>query len=160
MIGERERARTDILERNKFEEGGARMKNKWSTRRIRIWLPVILIGLVILPVFASAEEAVQRWDLINPEGVIKLEPMKINAHPSTLEGKTVVLRGNSKHNSDNFLNRIAELLQKEVKGIKIIKAWEVAPETYAISQNPDVAKQFAEKIASLKPDLVIASQCD
>jgi len=158
MIGERERARTDILERNKFEEGGARMKNKWLTRRT--WLLVVLIGLVILPVFASAEEAVQQWDLINPEGVIKLEPMKINAHPSTLEGKTVVLRGNSKHNSDNFLNRIAELLQKEVKDIKIIKAWEVAPETYAISQNPDVAKQFAEKIASFKPDLVIASQCD
>ena len=134
------------------------MKNKWLTRRT--WLLVVLIGLVILPVFASAEEAVQQWDLINPEGVIKLEPMKINAHPSTLEGKTVVLRGNSKHNSDNFLNRIAELLQKEVKDIKIIKAWEVAPETYAISQNPDVAKQFAEKIASFKPDLVIASQCD
>ena len=134
------------------------MKNKGLTRGI--WLPVVLIGLLTLPVFVSASEAIQQWDLINPEGTIKLEPMKTNAHPSTLEGKTVVLRGNSKHNSDNFLNRIAELLQKEVKDIKIIKAWEVAPETYAISQNPDVAKQFAEKIASFKPDLVIASQCD
>jgi len=133
------------------------MRNKWFDKKI---LLIGFVALLALPGFASAGEAVQQWDLINPEGVIKLEPMKVNAHPSTLEGKTVVLRGNSKHNSDNFLNRIAELLQKEVKDIKIIKAWEVAPETYAISQNPDVAKQFAEKMASFKPDLVIASQAD
>jgi hypothetical protein len=100
------------------------------------------------------------WDLMNPEGVVKTEPMKVNPHPTTLVGKTVVIRANGKHNADNFLNRIAELLQKEVKDIKLIKLWEVAPETNTISQNPDLSKQFAEKIASFKPDLVIGSQCD
>jgi negative regulator of sigma E activity len=86
--------------------------------------------------------------------------MKVNAHPTTLVGKTVVLRANGKHNADNFLTRVTELLEKEVKEIKIIKAWEVAPETNTISQNPDLSKKFAETIASYKPDLVIASQCD
>ena len=72
----------------------------------------------------------------------------------------MVLRANGKHNSDNFLNRVAELLQKEVKGIKIVKAWEVMPDTFSISQNPDTSKVYAQKIKSLKPDIVIGSQCD
>jgi len=133
------------------------MKRKHCTKKL---LALILVGLLAIPALAFAKEAVQQWDLINPEGVIKIEPMKLNPHPTTLVGKTVVLRANGKHNADNFLNRIAELLPKEVKDVKIIKAWEVAPETNQVSQNPDVSKQFAEKIASLKPDLVIASQAD
>jgi hypothetical protein len=103
---------------------------------------------------------VQEWELLNPEGVIKVEPMKVNAHPTTLVDKTVVLRANGKHNSDNFLERVAQLLAKEAKDIKVIKTWEAAPETYRSSQNPDSSKKFAEKVASFKPDLVIASQCD
>ncbi len=120
----------------------------------------ISIGLLALPVVSSAKEMIQQWELINPEGNIKIEPMKVNAHPTTLVGKTVVLRANGKHNADNFLNRVAELLQKEVKDIKIIKSWEVAPETNTISQNPDLSVKFAQKLASFKPDLVIGSQCD
>jgi len=108
----------------------------------------------------SAKEAVQQWELFKPEGVIKIEPMKLNAHPGTLVGKTVVLRANGKHNADNFLNRVAELFQKEVKDIKIIKLWEVAAETNTIIQNPDLSKKFAETVASYRPDLVIGAQCD
>jgi hypothetical protein len=45
------------------------------------------------------------------EGKIpKVGLIKLNPHPFTLEGKTVVLRWNGKYNGDNFLNRIAELL--------------------------------------------------
>ena len=120
----------------------------------------ISTGLLVLPAVSSAKEAIQQWELVNPEGTIKIEPMKVNAHPTTLVGKTVVLRANGKHNADNFLNRVAELLQKEVKDIKIIKAWEVDPETNTISQNPDLSVKFAQKVASFKPDLVIGSQCD
>ncbi|MFB3887445.1 MAG: hypothetical protein ACE144_19680 [Thermodesulfobacteriota bacterium] len=134
------------------------MKNK---RFLNIFMVIaISFELLTLPVASSAKEAIQQWELINPEGVIKIEPMKVHPHPSTLEGKTVVLRANGKHNADNFLARVAELLEKEVKDVKIVKAWEVAPDTNTISQNPDVSKQFAEKVASFKPDLVIGSQCD
>jgi len=133
------------------------MRKKWFEKKI---LLVAFAALLTLPGFASASEAIQQWDLINPEGTIKLEPMKTNAHPSTLEGKTVVLRTNGKHNADNFLDRVAELLERDVKDIKIIKTWKVAPETNTISQNPDLSNKFAETVASYKPDLVIASQCD
>jgi len=121
---------------------------------------MIFLGLFTVATIGLAKEAIQQWDLINPEGVIKIEPMRVNAHPSTLVGKTVVLRANGKHNADNFLDRVAELLEKDVKDIKIIKAWKVLPETNTISQNPDLSKKFADQIVSLKPDLVIASQCD
>ena len=135
------------------------MGKKWTLTKILLVL-MILTGLLTVLVNCLAKEAIQSWELTNPEGTVKIEPMKVNPHPSTLEGKTVVLRANGKHNADNFLNRVAELLQKEVKGIKIIKSWEVKPETNTISQNLDLSKKFAEKIASFKPDLVIASQCD
>jgi len=123
-------------------------------------LALMLLALLAMPCVSFSKEAVQEWEMVNPEGVVKLEPMEINPHPSSLEGKTVVLRANGKHNSDNFQARIAELLQKEVKGIKIIKSWEAVPETFRSSQNPDLSKEFAKKIAALKPDLVIGSQCD
>ncbi len=102
----------------------------------------------------------REWELLNPEGVVRVEPMKINAHPATLSGKTVVLRGNGKHNSNHFLERIGELLKKEVADVKVIHNWEAAPETFTISQNPERSKRFGEKIASFKPDLVIAAQGD
>ena len=123
-------------------------------------LALTLLALLAMPCASFSKEAIQEWEMVNPEGVVKLEPMEINPHPSSLEGKTVVLRANGKHNSDNFQARIAELLQKEVKGIKIIKSWEAVPESFRSSQNPDLSKEFAKKIAALKPDLVIGSQCD
>ncbi len=106
-------------------------------------------------------EAVQKWELVNPEGVIQVDPRKVNAHPAALAGRTIVLRANGKHNSDRFLQRVAELLAENVQKLKIVKLWETAaPETFTISQNPDISNRFAEKIASFKPDLVIASQGD
>ena len=120
----------------------------------------ILIGLLALPVIAFGQGAVQEWTLVNPEGVIKIEPMKVNPHPTTLQGKTVLLRWNGKHNGDNFLSRVAELLTKEVKDVKIIKSWEVAPETAIIAGNPEKSREIVKKLSSPKPDIVIGSQCD
>ena len=124
------------------------------------FLALAVLSLLAMPAASFSKEAIQDWEIINPEGVIKLEPMEINPHPASLEGKTILLRSNGKHNADNFLTRVAELLQKEVKGVKIIKSWEVAPETNTISQNPDKSKQFAQTFKALKPDIVIGSQCD
>lgn len=134
------------------------MKNRW--RKESVWVLTILIGLLVIPSFTLAKEAVQQWELINPEGVVKIEPMKINLHPSTLQGKTVMLRWNGKANGDHFLNRVAELLAEKVKDVKIIKSWEVALETADISQNEGKSKQFVKKLATFKPDIVIGSQCD
>jgi hypothetical protein len=113
-----------------------------------------------MPLDVFAKEISQEYELVNPEGVVNLKEMGINPHPASLEGKLVVLRANGKHNSENALNRIAELLQGEVKNIKLIRAWEAVPETNAISQTMERSKLWAEKIAAFGPDLVIASSAD
>src|SRR5512136_40306 len=110
---------------------------------------------------ALSKEANQRWELLNPEGVTRIEPMEINPHPSTLEGKTVLLRWNGKHNGDKFLDRVAELLKQRVKDIKIVKSWEVAPETVdPITGSQERSMELMKKLAASKPDLVIGSQAD
>jgi hypothetical protein len=138
--------------------GGIEMKNKWDTKSLLIF--TIVIGLLILPTFTLAKEMVQEWELINPEGVVKIEPMKINPHPTTLQGKTVVLRWNGKQNGDKFLNQVAELLAEKVKDVKIIKAYELVLQHNTISQNQDQSMQVAKEIAAMKPDIVIGSQAD
>jgi ABC-type Fe3+-hydroxamate transport system substrate-binding protein len=56
---------------------------------------------------------------------------------------------------------VGELLKEKSKGLKIIYSWEVAPETVdPITGSRERSKKFAEKLASFKPDLVIASQAD
>jgi hypothetical protein len=136
-----------------------RMKTSRVWRRMVIFLlsPVLLA----IPAMIPYAEGDQRWEILNPEGVIKIEPMEINPHPSTLEGKTVLLRWNGKHNGDIFLDRLAELLAQRVNGIKVIKSWEVAPETVdPISGSQELSMELMKKLAAFKPDLVIGSQAD
>ncbi len=90
----------------------------------------------------------------------KVGPVKINSHPMSLEGKTVLLRWNGKMNGDKLLTRTGELLAQKVKNVKIIKLWEVDKSTAAISKNLQASEQVAATIAKLKPDLVIAAQAD
>ena len=91
---------------------------------------------------------------------IKVGPVKINLHPASLEGKTVVLRWNSKLNGDKFLDRVAELLTQKVPGVKIVKMYRVDPSTAVVSEKMENSLQIAAKIAEQKPDIVIASQAD
>jgi hypothetical protein len=139
-------------------KGGLKMKEKLFLDFLTVI--AISIGLLALPVFSSGKEVSQNWNLVNPEGVVKIEPMKVNPHPKSLEGKTILLRWNGKHNGDNFLSRVSELLKEKVKDIKIVKSWEVAPWTAIIAGNPDKSKQIVDTLAKEKPDLVIGSQCD
>jgi len=120
----------------------------------------IPVGLLALSAATLARESVQQWELINPEGVVKIEPMQVNAHPSSLEGKTVMLRWNGKHNGDLFLDRIGELIAEKVKDVKVVKSWEVALATADISQNENRSRDFIKKLMESKPDIVIGSQCD
>jgi len=90
----------------------------------------------------------------------KIGPVRMNAHPSTLEGKTVLLRWNGKYNGDKFLSRVGELLIGQVKNVRIIKMWETDKSTAVISKNAEVSEQVAASIVKLKPDLVIAAQAD
>jgi hypothetical protein len=118
------------------------------------------VAVLVLPANALSQEGGKELRLINPEGVVNIEPMKVNPHPASLEGKTVVLQWNGKQNGDNFMNQIAALLSENVKDIKIIKAWQDAPDVKIISQNPEKSRQLAQRIAAFKPDIVIAGQAD
>ena len=92
--------------------------------------------------------------------VPKVGPVKINSHPSSLAGKTILLRWNGKFNGDKFLARVGELLTQQVKNVKIIKMWEVDSSTATISKNGEVSEQVSTKIAKLNPDIVIGAQAD
>jgi hypothetical protein len=107
-----------------------------------------------------AMEERSNWELVNPEGRVNIKPLNLNPHPKNLSGKTVLLRWNGKHNGDVFLNRVAELLTESVEGAKIIKSWEVAPETMATSSHPKTSQEFARKLADYNPDIVIGSHGD
>lgn len=120
----------------------------------------VLALVLALPLLSFGKETAQNWELVKPEGIVKVEPMKVNPHPATLEGKTVVLRWNGKHNGDNILNRVAEMLNEQVKGVKIVKLWEKYPDTALVSSSQKKSKDIADKIASFRPDLVIGSQTD
>lgn len=100
------------------------------------------------------------WEVVNPSGILNVEPTSTSPHYKTIEGKIVLLHWNNKHNGDVFLNRLAELLTKHVRGVRIIKSWEVVPDIIATSPHPDSSKQFARTLAELRPDIVIASQAD
>jgi len=130
-------------------------------------MPVLfatILGLFIFSGHAFADEK-QAWTLINPEGMVSIKPMKVNPHQFTsLEGKTVALRWNGKQNGDHVLNKIAEMLTAKVPGVKIIKLYELEPSMNITSGPPygkiENSEKFAKKIASYKPDMVIASQAD
>jgi len=133
------------------------MKNRWLRD---LGICMVLAQLATVPNPGWAKEAVQQWELVNPAGVIKSDPVKFVARPTDLEGKTVVLRWNAKPNGDILLNRLGELLVQNIKGVKVIKAWEVAPDTRIISYGHATSLAVAKKLAALKPDLVIAAPAD
>lgn len=117
-------------------------------------------SLLAVPGTASAKEAAQEWELVNPEGVAQIVPMQPAPRLTSLEGKTVVLRWNGKPNGNVALDRVAELLTAQVKNVKIIKAYETNPEISMISHTLEKSREIAKKLAAKNPDLVIASQAD
>lgn len=135
---------------------------KFKTKRLFFLTSILL--LVFLSGHPSASET-KTWTLINPEGMVSIKPLKVNPHAfSSLEGKTVALRWNGKQNGDHVLNKIAEMLIAKVPGVKIIKLYEIEPSLNRTSGppggKPEDSEKFAKKIASYKPDIVIASQAD
>jgi hypothetical protein len=126
-----------------------REKKRMGLIFVMALLAMFTVGSTSVYVKASEDKKVPR-----------VGPVKLNPHPTTLEGKTVLLRWNGKYNGDKFLSRVGELLTRQVKNVKIIKMWEMDKSTAAISKNAEVSEQVAVSVAKLKPDLVIAAQAD
>ena len=121
---------------------------------------LFLASFLAVGVVKAAPEISQEWELVNPAGAIAIKPIEIAPRIASLEGKTVGLKWNTKPNGNLFLDRVAELLIKQIPGVKIVKFWEVEPTTAPQTQTQVEAKQKAQIIAKYKPDIVIGSQCD
>jgi hypothetical protein len=119
-----------------------------------------LIFFMVLLVMSMVESTSVYVRASEDKKVPKVGPLKLNPHPATLEGKTVLLRWNGKYNGDKYLSRVGELMNQQVKNVKVIKMWEIDKSTAAISKNAEMSEQVAASIAKLQPDLVIASQAD
>jgi len=110
--------------------------------------------------FAQAAEKPQEWELVNPSGVIQRASVEPAKRITSLDGKTIALRWNSKHNGDVVLDRIAELMGKKFPTAKLIKTYKTDPSLNGISGAASESMRVAKALASVKPDLVIASTCD
>ncbi len=123
---------------------------------------IMILGAALLlctPMAQAAEQA-QEWDLITPTGVIKQARVEPAKRITSLDGKTIALRWNGKHNGNVVLDRVAELMTKKYPTTKIIKTYVDDPGLNTISGTPAISSRITNSIAALKPDLVIASQCD
>jgi len=107
-----------------------------------------------------AGERPQQWVLVNPSGSVKIEYVEPAPRPVTLEGKTIVLRWNLKHNGNHYLDRIGELLCEKVKDAKIVKLYEIDPSTNIVSGSLQESARIARVIADLEADIVIGAQGD
>ncbi len=109
---------------------------------------IFVLGTLVAPGFGAEGK------------LLKVGPVNITPHPTSLEGKTVLLRWNGKYNGDKFLSRLGEMLTEQVKNVRVIKMWEVDPGSAVISKKMEVSEQIASKMAKLKPAMVIAAQAD
>lgn len=121
---------------------------------------ILLVGLLATPMVALAKEQIQEWEVINPSGTIAIKPIKPAPRITSLEGKTAVLRWNGKHNGNNYLDRIAELLAEKVPSAKVVKIYEADKSTIKISGSNAESARIAKVIKDLKADIVIGSQAD
>jgi hypothetical protein len=123
-------------------------------------LALAVTALVGMPLAAAAKEVPQQWEIVNPAGTIEVKYAKLAPRLTTLEGKTVVLRWNGKQNGNNVLNRVAELLAKQVPSAKVVKLYEIDKSSNKIAGSIEESNRIAKEIKDLKADLVIASQAD
>ncbi|MCL2669466.1 MAG: hypothetical protein FWE89_02160 [Syntrophaceae bacterium] len=122
------------------------------------WTALALFGLSFVP--AMAAEVPQEWELVIPTGVIERIVLDPAPRLTSLEGKTIVLRWNGKHNGNVFLDRLAVLLGQKYPTAKIVKSYETDASLNVITGSDDRSNQIAGLLKNMKPDLVIASQAD
>ena len=110
----------------------------------------------------QAADQPQEWELINPTGEIEKVAVEPAKRITALEGKTIALRWNGKNNGDLVLDRLAELLAKKYPTAKVVKTYrDMADQNLnKISATQDESMRIVKAVASVRPDIVIASQAD
>jgi hypothetical protein len=102
----------------------------------------------------------QTWEIINPAGTIEIKTANLAPRLATLEGKTILLRWNFKHNGNHYLDRISELLAEKVPSARVIKVYEIDRSTINQSGSLEDSSRLARAIADFNPDLVIGAHGD
>jgi len=102
----------------------------------------------------------QEWEVLNPSGSIEVKTAALAPRLTTLEGKTILLRWNFKHNGNHYLDRIAERLGEQVPSAKVIKLYEMDRSTISQSGSLEDSAKLAGVVAGFKPDLVISAHAD
>ena len=117
-------------------------------------------ALCVAPAAQAADQP-QEWELINPTGEIEKVAVEPAKRITALEGKTIALRWNGKNNGDLVLDRLAELLAKDPTA-KVVKTYrDMADQNLnKISATQDESMRIVKAVASVRPDIVIASQAD
>ena len=109
---------------------------------------------------ALGKESGQDWEVLNPSGSIEVRTATLAPRLTTLEGKTILLRWNFKHNGNHYLDRIAERLGEKVPSAKVIKLYEMDRSTISQSGSLEDSARLAGVVAGFKPDLVISAHAD
>ena len=109
---------------------------------------------------ALTKGKIQTWEIINPAGTIGIKMAKLAPRLTTLEGKTILLRWNFKHNGNHYLDRISELLAEEVPTAKVVKIYESERSTINQSGSLEDSSRLARLITRFNPDLVIGAHGD
>jgi hypothetical protein len=109
---------------------------------------------------ALRKEKGQEWEVLNPSGRIEVRTATPAPRLTTLEGKTVLLRWNFKHNGNHYLDRIAERLTEKVSSARVIKLYEIDRSTISQSGSIEDSARLADVVAGFKPDLVISAHGD
>ncbi len=130
----------------------------WLSRSVLAALPLVFAASQAIA--AAPAPAVQEWDLIIPTGVIEKAAVKPAPRITSLEGKTVALRWNGKHNGNVVLDRLAELLGQKFPTAKVVKTYADDQTLNKISGSEAEADRITKAIAAVKPDIIIASQAD
>ncbi len=128
---------------------------------MHLWKTFLTAGaLCLLAASPAAAELSQDWVLVNPAGVIATRLVEPAPRITSLEGKTVALRWNGKNNGDIVLDHLAELLTKHYPSVNIVKTYELDENLNHTAGNDGRSEANAKSVASVRPDLVIASQGD
>jgi ABC-type Fe3+-hydroxamate transport system substrate-binding protein len=120
------------------------------------------MALAAAAALCAAPDQPQEWELINPTGEIEKVAVEPAKRITALEGKTIALRWNGKNNGDLVLDRLAELLAKKYPTAKVVKTYrDMADQNLnKISATQDESMRIVKAVASVRPDIVIASQAD
>ena len=98
----------------------------------------------------------QEWVLLNPTAEVESDNFKISARLPDLKGKTIGLYWNGKPNGDVFLNEVAHHLSARFDGLKIVRIWELKPETKTVYGNSTDNLEFMARNA----DFIMGASAD